>query len=256
MPRNATEIGQRRNYTFLGKRYPSVTTILKAWPAEWMISYGAKRTALRAVDEFPEFVARLWADREAATKWLKAAPHERRDEAAGLGTDLHSYLEARAEGEPPKEIRSHGELAVDGFLDLYRPEFLHIESQIFSVSDGWAGTADAFVRIYGKVYALDLKTSPNAPTDHKARLQLAAYAHGDFIGHDDVEIAPVPVCDGGLILSVPRDGLSTFALIETPVGAHEYAVFLACKKLWDFYDAHKETSIGELLLPQAVEGVA
>lgn len=254
MPRNATEIGQRRHYEFRGKLYPSVTTILKAWPAEWMIAYGAKRTALRAVEQFPEFVSRLWEDREAATKWLKAAPHERRDAAADSGTDLHAYLEDRARGADPKLLRSAGELAVDNFLDLYHPEFLFIESQVFSIADGWAGSCDAFVRIYGQVYVMDLKTSPTATTDHKARLQLAAYAHGDFIGEDDREVAPVPICDGGLILSIPRDE-ATFQLIRTPAGIDEYNVFLATKRLWTFYDQHKDTSIGELVLPQ-VEGVA
>lgn len=254
-PRNATEIGQRRHYVFRGKRYPSVTTILKAWPAEWMISYGAKRTALRAVDEFPEFVARLWADREAATKWLKSAPHERRDAAAETGTDLHGYLEDRARGADIKLLRSPGEMAVDQFIEMYRPEFLHIECQVFSVTDGWAGSADAFARIYGKVGPLDLKTSPNAPTDHKARLQLAAYRHGDFIGADDIEVAPIPVCDSAWVLAIPQDNPANWQLIETPAGAHEYAVFLATKKLWDLYAETKDTSIGELVLPQ-VEGVA
>lgn len=255
MPRNATEIGQRRHYEFRGKRYPSVTTILKAWPAEWMIAYGAKRTALRATEQFPEFVARLWDDREAATKWLKAAPHERRDAAADAGTDLHGYLEDRAKGAEPKLLRSAGELAVDQFLDTYRPEFLHIEAQVFSIADGWAGSCDAFVRIYGRVYVMDLKTAPHAGTDHKARLQLAAYSHGDFIGEDDQEVAPVPVCDGGLVLVIPRETPEHWQLIETPAGPHEYATFLATKRLWDFYVETKDTAIGELVLPQ-VEGVA
>lgn len=250
-PRNATEIGQRRNYTFRGKRYPSCTTILKAWPAEWMIPYGAKHVALRAVDEFPELARRLLEDKEAATKWLKKAPYERRDTAADTGTDLHDYLEQRAKGGPVPELLTARERAVEQFLALYRPEFLFVESQVFSITDGWAGSCDAFVRIYGRVYVLDLKTSPNAVTDHKARLQLAAYSHGDFIGEDDREVAPIPVCEGGLILAIPRDTPENWQLIETPAGPHEYATFLACKRLWDFYDETKETPIGELVLPQA-----
>ena len=253
MPKNATEIGQRRKYTFRGKAYPSVTTILKAWPAEWMIAYGAKHAALRALDNLPEVMQRRLVDGyEPTLKWIKAAAYERRDVAAGTGTDLHSYLEARAKGAEadPDAPMSGMEQAIEAFIDCYRPEFLFVESQVFSVTDGWAGSVDAFVRIYGKVGPLDLKTSPNAPTDHKARLQLAAYGHGDFIGEDDREVAPVPVCDTAWILAIPRDNPENWQLIETPAGAHEYARFLDCKRLWEFYDETKETGIGELVLPQ------
>lgn len=249
-PRNATEIGQRRAYTFRGKKYPSVTTVLKAWPAEWMIAYGAKHAALRAIDDLPELMRRRLVDGyEPTLKWLKGAAFERRNAAAGTGTDLHTYLEARAKGAEADPV-SGMEVAIEQFIEVYRPEFLFVESQIFSVVDGWAGSCDAFVRIYGKTGPLDLKTSPNAPTDHKARLQLAAYAHGDFIGEDDVEVSPVPVCDSAWILAIPRDIPQNWQLIETPAGAHEYARFLDCKRLWEFYDQTKDTGIGELVLPQ------
>lgn len=249
-PRNATEIGQRRAYVWQGQKYPSVTTILKVWPQEWAIAYGAKHVALRATEEYGALGAMLERDPDGALRWLKAAPNERRDVAGDYGTDLHAYLEDRVKGVPAPDGLTDGQRAIEQFLATYRPEFLFVESQVFGLVDGWAGTADAFVRIYGRVYVLDLKTSPNAPTDHKARLQLAAYAHGDFIGENGREIARVPSCDGGLILSVPRDYPARWSLIETPAGRDEYAVFLAAQRLWFWYVANNGTSIGELLLPQ------
>ena len=58
-PRNATEIGQRRSYKWRGQQYPSVTTLLKTWPMEWAIAYGAKHVAERAVFQHAELTERL-----------------------------------------------------------------------------------------------------------------------------------------------------------------------------------------------------
>jgi len=262
-PRNATEIGQRRAYTFRGQTYPSVTTILKAWPMEWAIAYGAKAVAERALslEGFHQIGKLRSADSEDyafeyenTLKWLKKAPHERRDAAADAGTDLHSYLEARLLGVDALDgmkPESPAERAVEQFLQVYRPDPLYVESQVFSVSDGWAGSCDLFATIYGRTLAIDLKTSPSAPTDHKARLQLAAYRHEGFIGEDDRELAPVPYTDGAAVLAIPRDKPEQWQLIEVPAGQEEYRVFLATKRLWDFYAATQKEAIGELLLPQS-----
>ena len=254
-PRNATEVGQRRHYTFKGRSFPSVTTLLKAWPMEWAIAYGAKHVAERAMTE--EFYNRvgdvmMGSPEEAdLLRWLKAAPHERRDAAADAGTDLHGYLELRLNGAAPAYEPTPMTDAIDDFVEGYRPEPLFVESQVFSLSEGYAGSADAFVSIYGKTYVLDLKTGMSAPTDHKARLQLAAYRFADFIGEDDREVAPVPMCDGALILSVPRDDPRSWQLIEVEAGSTEFHRFLDFKRAWEFYDSTKGQAVGELLLPQA-----
>lgn len=268
-PRNATEVGQRRVYTFRGERYPSVTTLLKAWPMEWAIPYGAKHVAERALSQ--EGMDRIAQynyapddqDPYHLLKWLKAAPYERRDAAADAGTDLHGYLEARLNGQYHNRAVLDGfddypasERAIDDFLGLYRPDPLYVESQVFSVSERYAGSADAFLRIYGKTYIFDLKTGGNATTDHKARLQLAAYRYGDFIGEDDQEVAPVPKCDGALVLSVPRDDPRSWQLIEVEAGAEEFRRFLDFARAWRWYDEHKDTAVGELLLPQTMGDVA
>lgn len=265
-PRNATEIGQRRAYTFRGEKYPSVTTLLKAWPMEWAIAFGAKHVAERAVFQFSH-LQQLLDDVDmpidSVLKWLKSAPAQRRDAAADHGTNVHEYLEYRLRGEPAEEWFMDGtdrdgsltpaEVAVEQFIQTYRPDPLFVESQVFSLSEGYAGSADAFVTIYGKRYVLDLKTGGNTTTDHKARLQLAAYRYADFIGEDDREVAPVPVCDGALILSVPRDNPQSWQLIEVEAGPTEFRRFLDFKRAWLWYDAHKDTAIGELLLPQKGE---
>jgi hypothetical protein len=260
MPRNSTEVGQRRSYEFRGKHYPSVTTLLKAYPMEWAIPYGAKYTALRAVDEFPEFVTRLWADKDDATKWLKKAPFERRDAAGDHGTDLHGYLEGRLTDKDAAPT-SPGEVAVEQFLATYRPDPLFIEAQVVSVANEYAGSFDAIVDIYGRRLLLDLKTSATydpyadrpskAGGDHKDRLQLAAYRHADIIFQDDRELGYVPEVDGCAVLAIPRDHPHAWRLIEVDAGPATFSKFLTFANAFRWYDDNKDTPIGSQVLPQA-----
>jgi hypothetical protein len=254
-PRNAAEVGQRRSYEYRGVKYPSVTTLLKAWPMEWAIAYGAKHVAERAMT--PEGIKRILdmeQDPYVVLRWLKAAPFERRDAAADAGTIRHGYLEDRLNGYavPDGEL-SPAEQAIEQFLDAYRPEPLYVEAQVVNQYEGYAGSADAFVRIYGRTYVLDLKTANYAATDHKARLQLAAYRYADVVFEDDRDLGPVPPCDGALVLVVPRDDPRSWQPIEVAAGPVEFQRFLDYKRAWQFYDATKDTGIGELLLPQARE---
>jgi hypothetical protein len=251
-PRNSTEIGQRRSYAFRGKVYPSVTTILKAWPMEWAIAYGAKHVAERAVFQHSELTERLNSDDpiDWTLKWLKAAPTQRRDAAADVGTNLHAYLESRARGDAPPETLTPGQVAVEQFLDTYRPDFLAIECQVFSTSEGYAGSADFFATIYGRRVVGDLKTGF---LSHQARLQLAAYRYADFIGADDEVVSPIPECEGAMVLHIPRDDPRSWMPVEVEAGPHEYAKFLHTKSLWDFYDGTKKEAVGESILPQIRE---
>lgn len=267
-PRNAAEVGQRRVYKYRGVKYPSVTTLLKSWPMEWAIPYGAKHVAERAlsteglerldryINGSPADDATNDAEYDDLLRWLKKAPFERRDAAADVGTLRHGYLEDRLNGYGVPDDLSPAEVAVEQFLAVYRPDPLYVEPQLVSVAEGYAGSADAFVRIYGKTYVLDLKTANHATTDHKARLQLAAYRYADLIFEDDRDVGPVPVCDGALILAIPRDDPHSWQPVEVEAGPTEFARFLDYKRAWQFYDTTKDTAVGEILLPQVKGEVA
>lgn len=264
-PRNATEIGKRRTYSWRGQKLPSVTTLLKAYPQEWAIAYGAKSVAERAVFQFSELAQRLDGDdpTDWTLKWLKAASYEKRDAAADAGTARHGYLEDRLNGLGVPDDLSPAEVAIEQFLAVYRPEPLFVEPQVYSVSEGYAGSADAFVNIYGKRYLIDLKTAgtydpmnprpSKAGGDHKDRLQLAAYRYADFIGEDDRELAPVPTVDACAVLSIPRDHPQAWRLIEVKADHEEFRMFLHFKQAWQWYDANKDEPIGEQVLAQAEE---
>lgn len=254
MPKNATEIGKRRHYTYRGEHFPSVTTLLGTWPMEWAIAYGAKATAQRAVDEYEALGELLRDGTDAALRWLKKAPHERRDAAADAGTIRHGYLEDRLNGlgVPDGEL-SPAERAIEQFLDVYRPEPLFVECQVVSVAHRYAGSADAFVRIYGRTVVLDLKTGI---VDHKTRLQLAAYRYADLVYEDDRDLGPVPVCEGAMVLSIPRDDPRSWQLIEVKADAEEHRRFLDFARAFRWYDESKKEAVGELVLPQIEEDVA
>lgn len=277
-PRNATEIGKRRTYEYRGVRYPSVTTLLKGYPQEWAIPFGAKHAAERAMT--PEFIRR-WAEmndadeeysmlRDSLLKWVKAAPLERRDSAADAGTDLHEYLEARLlgleeAGWQPDQPLSPAQASVEQFLAVYRPEPVYVEAQVVSVAEKYAGSFDAIVDIYGRRLLLDLKTATtydplagrpsDAGGDHKDRLQLSAYRYADLIFEDDRDIGPVPEVDGAAILAIPREHPSAWRLIEVDAGPETYRRFLDFARAWRWYDDNKKAAIGSQILPQ-VEGAA
>lgn len=261
MPKNATEIGKRRTYEWRGERFPSVTTLLRGYPQEWAIAFGAKHVAERAVFQFSELRQRLDEDPTATTlSWLKAAPAQRRDAAADHGTDVHGYLEERLRGFGPADQLNPAEVAVEQFLAVYRPDPLLIESQVYSVTHRYAGSADAFVNIYGRRLLLDLKTSATydpktdrpskAGGDHKDRLQLAAYRYADFVGEDDRELGPVPDVEGAVVLAIPRDHPEAWRLIEVDAGPETFRRFLDFARAWRWYDEQRDTPIGEQVLPQ------
>lgn len=267
-PRNATEINKRRHYEWRGEKFPSVTTLLKGYPQEWAIAFGAKHVAERAVFQFTELRERLNSDDSLpmTLSWLKAAPAQRRDAAAEHGTNVHAYLESRFRGESPTDAPDAASEAVDAFLDAYRPEPLFIEAQVYSVTHKYAGSADAFVTIYGRRVLLDLKTAGSydpmaerpgkAGGDHKDRLQLSAYRYADFIGEDDREVGPVPDVEAAMVLSIPRDHPQAWRLIEVDAGYDTFLTFLKFSDAWRWYDENRDTPIGWQVLPQVKEDVA
>ena len=275
MPKNRREF-QGANYYDVpgGQRVVSVTTVLDgAWPNNgWRIPYGAKWTAerllstegLRRIRMLMDADEDYSAQRNDLLKWGKAGPTERRDVAGDHGTDLHQYLERRLTGAiealPERETFS-GYHAVEQFLATYRPEPVYIEAQVRSVAEGYAGSFDAIVDIYGRRVLLDLKTSQTydphverpskAGGDHKDRLQLAAYRYADLIFEDGRDISYLPEVDACVVLAIPRDHPQAWRPIEVRAGMEEHRRFLGLLAAWKWHNDNKDTPIGEHLLPQA-----
>jgi hypothetical protein len=127
------------------------------------------------------------ADPDAVRSWLRAAQDKERDKAAALGTKVH---DAAASGMSPADAPSD----VSPFLLQYRDwlsktgiQIELTERQVWSISEGYAGTFDLIGRFpkTGEPWMIDLKTGKGTYAEHA--LQTEAYARADFIGEDNVE---------------------------------------------------------------------
>lgn len=152
-----------------GVFYPSVTTVLGYFPK----------------NKFFE-------------SWLKDVGHNadiimRR--AGDEGTQVHNALEDYLKGTELRWIERNGHvnyktdvwkmiLKTVDFWETYKPELVASESLLFSDEIKYAGTTDLIVRIDGKLWLIDLKTSNSLHTSYF--LQLAAYKQAWFEMTGDV----------------------------------------------------------------------
>lgn len=141
-----------------GEYFPSVTTILDAYP----------KTA-------------------AFYEWLKKNGDESdniRDAAGAKGSKIHNLIERYNNGEPVSLIDSDGVIRYSSeewgalekwveFCERFNPEILRSEFNIVSPNLKCAGTIDTVLRLNGKKLIVDFKSS-NSVHPHYF-LQLAAY---------------------------------------------------------------------------------
>lgn len=139
--------------------YPSVTSILQYFPKgkffeDW----------LKDVGHNAEYIAKKSADE---------------------GTQTHSLIEKYLTGEQIDWLDEYGNatcslnvwqmlLKFVEFWETEKPELIESEIHLFSDKHKIAGTCDLVIRLRGKLWLLDIKTSNNLHTSYD--LQLAAYA--------------------------------------------------------------------------------
>jgi hypothetical protein len=146
-------------FYFLGdKFYPSVTTILDAYPKD-----------------------------ASFFKWLKEVGNEAdtiRDEAGRRGSIVHDLTERYDNGEEVSLLNMDGNIKFTmrewsmfekyvEFANRIKPTYLIVEQNYISPELGFAGTIDRLATIDGKNVLLDIKTSNNIHDTYW--LQLAAY---------------------------------------------------------------------------------
>ena len=178
--------GQGRTYvdpTDKDSRWPSVTTILKHEDKSHLVQWAATKVAEKARDR-PDIVM---GDPDLILNRLQYAHDEFRDERAEVGTGVHAWFQAEAEGTWDYPELDEEQVAMtqrlEEWLEDYQVEILLVE---FTVrGDLYMGTADIYVRyvdpLTGEVrYAIvDIKTSKNLWETHD--MQLAALGAGRYI---------------------------------------------------------------------------
>lgn len=212
---------------------PSVSTVKKASGSDW--SFVALKRVADAIDT-PQYARLDQQAHDHRYEALKAINKLGLSAAAQRGTNVHLMAEARLYGRPcpitdnmpGAEYRG----AVDAFFDQYQPElvaaeFVCINRTLNGV--GYGGTADALLRIDGKVYGTDWK-SRGAESQHGAYPEEAAQEGAYFVGADYIiaegangpERRPMPVLAGGLIVSIKPDGARVYP-VDLDAGFEHFA---------------------------------
>lgn len=187
-PKNArTDEQGLRYYTWQGRELPSVTTLRRmaglSFPLhQWSIT----QVVNRAVDNLSDLNRMVTSDDPAVVKaaktWLRNAPNEERDRAASIGKRVHAAATSGGNIAPdiaPFLLHYRDWLQESGF------EVLRVESQVFNLSKGYAGSFDLLGRDkFGDVYVVDIKSGKSTWPEHC--LQVTGYAGGEFVGQDDV----------------------------------------------------------------------
>lgn len=177
--KNRIELLDQRFYECDGKFYPSVTTILDAYPKG-----------------------------SAFYEWLKVAGEKAddiRDEFGKRGSVVHNLTEQYDKGVEVSLMDEQGRAKYSSiewamferyveFIDRFKPEMLLIEAHYCIPELGFGGTLDRVVRIKDKIVLLDIKTS-NYLHNH-FWLQMAAYEKlynyqnllGDAVKIDEIAI--------------------------------------------------------------------
>ena len=239
-------------YTWVGptgaeERFPSVTTILKCLDKPALPRWAAKSVAefVKAICEKRnrgEMTGQELMDQLMDTDTLKQTPWTYAEKKRDMGSTFHSVAEQITLGTPVSasvfggDVKGYIESLLLWLQDERIVEFEASEFACFNREVGYAGTADNLHRrkddIIGiRLFIGDWKTSPDSYIEHA--LQLAAYAHAEFIGLQDGTEEPMPKVDGACIILPQADGTKA-KCVEWAVGDAEFKTFCALKQVYDW----------------------
>jgi hypothetical protein len=237
----------RHRYFWEGKGpIPSVTTILSTLGKGGLVPWAIGLTAEAAVRKRDMWLPTVDIGEDAAIAALKTVANSVRDDAASMGTRIHTLAEQvfvgtaveATDGERPF-IRQ-----LERFLADWKPEFVRLEAQVCSLTHDYAGTLDFIARIGGRLVIGDIKTSKGVYAETAA--QLVAYANADFMGWpDDATKYPIPKVDGHVVLHVRPDG---YELIPMDV-AGAWEAFLGLRTVYGWLQAGAKKAVGAPLTP-------
>ena len=217
--------GKGRHYrTPDGTLVPSVTNILGVLSKPALVPWAAKVVAEQAV-AMRESLLKL--EEQEAIDILKNSYRRSSSRAAGRGTTIHAYLEARLAGIDPPEISGEAARfrgAADRFLAEWTPKPLHLELTVFG--EGYAGTGDLWAILNnGATAILDYKTSKAIYPE--AALQLAALAHADLTADG----LAAPKVDEAYVVRIGEDGYEVKQVRDL---AGCYETFRALLVAWEW----------------------
>ena len=200
-------------------------------------------------------------------------------QAAVRGTLLHDYAEAHVLGAPmppiPDEITDHMTHFAE-FLDVWSPEFIAVESPVYSPSQLYAGTLDIIADFDRSLFtdrdleallgpclsveaqpayqeqleALKAKPTLRLLGDYKtgkrpyadAALQMAAYRWADgYYALPDSSGEPIPEVDGAIVIQITADG---YAVYPVWTGEHIFGVFTYLREVFRWEEETWKHALG------------
>ena len=233
-----------------GRKVPGVTTILsKGLPKPALVNWAARTAAEYAIDNWDTLADLPISER---MEMIRRSPDATKNAAALRGTKLHDAAQTlietgKADVEPEQVplVESYARFLSDWDV---RPEF--VESSVYSVTHGYAGTLDLIARLSdGRLWLLDIKTSKGVFGD--MALQLAAYRHCEYLHDDDTEGDDIamPRVDAVGIVHVRADG---YDLVPMTAGPAEFRSFLYIAQVAQTADRLKEL-VHAPITPEKVE---
>ena len=153
-----------------------VTSVAGMLPKPFLRYWATKVAAEWAVDNLGAVTNLLiGGQRDAAVDIIKRSPDRSTKIASDRGTTIHGLVEQMNRGEDLGTVHPDFQPDLDvyqTFLDKWQPEFLEVESTVWSETYGYAGTLDGICRIDGETIIYDLKTGKGVYPE--VGLQLAA----------------------------------------------------------------------------------
>ena len=229
-----------RFYTIAGKRLPSVTTILGVIDKPGLGPWYAKmeRQAFEtAILEIASSVGPITGigllDQIMLRVGKAKAGDKAKDKAANIGSGAHAWIEWETkrrlgkDAGPEPKIPDESLVATMAWQDWARSaDFQPVRSEfsVYSLSEGYAGTADWLARVNGKLTLGDYKTGKAIYPE--SYLQNVAYRHA---AHE----MGAPKIEHGLIVRLPKT-LDDPEFEAAPVPEIDFDVFRSALVLWKF----------------------
>ncbi len=280
-PKQARTTSRGRIYTRRGRNYWSVTTIIKGGlPAPALQHWGMRAVAEYAVANHRQIAAMLGAvtlrkaegraepalierlrglfgagetepvyvisdpDAIASTvDWLKNAPYRESRRKMDIGTAVHAIVEATILERPipaPDPELAPFVAQFEAWRTAFSPTFEMSEASVFSDAESYAGTLDIIAVVGGRRLLIDTKTGKGVYPE--AALQLAAYAHADFVGLADGTDEPMPKVEGGAVLHLRPDG---YAFVPVRIDDDVFRAFLFAREVFRWCEETSRGVIGE-----------
>lgn len=238
-------IGGARHYIHpeTGEKAPGVTSILSNLPKPFLVPWASKMAAEYAVDNITSIADIASRDRQAAVDLIKGASKRSTSGSAGIGVEVHDYLEAKLLSRKLPALSKLAQEfvpAIDDWFDLWQPEPILTETSVWGTCSAgvYAGSFDGVARICGENVLFDWKTGKSVHED--VAIQLACYRFAtEIIGG-----GTIPTIDAAAVIHVRPDAVKLYPVSATP---DKLEVFAALYRVW-LWEQSKRGALGRPML--------